>query len=45
MFKTECDRFVTDLVVSKFHLLVELIELSVAKIKDHLELEFVVIQL
>ncbi|TRZ26115.1 hypothetical protein HGM15179_000965 [Zosterops borbonicus] len=35
--KTECDNFVTDpVVVSKFQLLVELIELSVAEIKEEL---------
>lgn len=49
MCKTECDSFVTDpIVVSKFQLLVELIELSVAEIKVrsvHLRLEFLVIQL
>lgn len=44
MCKIECDYFVTvPVVVSKFQLLVELIELSVAEISDvHLKLEFVV---
>lgn len=47
MCKIECDNFVTDpVVVSKFQLLVKLIELSVAKNKAcsvHLKLGFVVV--
>lgn len=45
--KIECDNFMTDpVVVSKFQLLVKLIELSVAENKVysvHLKLEFVVV--